>query len=98
MLASLLYYVLAIAGVMVQCQSTFSQTFWPAAVPLAVRSPYLNTWVATLNGTTPLDVWPNSWNLGNVSVLLSALFLYIVSAVELTSNFEEHGLVGLHSS
>jgi hypothetical protein len=98
MLWSLLYYVLAIAGVLVQCQSTSSQTFWPAAVPLAVRSPYLNTWVATLNGTTPLDIWPNFWNDRNVSVLLSALFLYIVSTLELTANFQGHGLDGLRSS
>lgn len=38
------------------------QTFWPAAIPLAVRTPYLNTWQLTENGTTnPHTTWSTFW-------------------------------------
>ncbi|KAL0952529.1 hypothetical protein HGRIS_006790 [Hohenbuehelia grisea] len=40
-----------------------SQTFWPASVPLAVKSPYLNAWLSAENTSTPgpLDAWPRFW-------------------------------------
>ncbi|OCH91418.1 hypothetical protein OBBRIDRAFT_886945 [Obba rivulosa] len=38
------------------------QSFWPAAVPLAVRSPYFNCWLPTGQGTNPTARWPQFWN------------------------------------
>ncbi|KAF7304072.1 hypothetical protein MIND_00638700 [Mycena indigotica] len=38
------------------------QTFFPPAVPLAVRSPALNTWLDTRGGGNPMTTWPNFWN------------------------------------
>ena len=40
--------------------------FSPAAVPLAIRSPYLNSWFNTQNGSDTSNSWPAFWN-GNVS-------------------------------
>lgn len=39
--------------------------FVPNAVPLAIRSPYLNAWVGSSNLTPP--TWPGTWN-GHVSI------------------------------
>ncbi|KZT10711.1 uncharacterized protein LAESUDRAFT_643898 [Laetiporus sulphureus 93-53] len=39
-----------------------AQTFWPAAVPLAVRSPYFSAWQATTNGTNVTNEWPTFWD------------------------------------
>ncbi|KAH9164534.1 hypothetical protein EDB89DRAFT_1892884 [Lactarius sanguifluus] len=36
------------------------QTFFPAAIPLAVRSPYLNCWDHTTNGTNLGNLWPTT--------------------------------------
>ena len=44
-----------------------AQSFWPAAVPLAVRSPYLNSWADTQNGSDTSNSWPAFWD-GNVSL------------------------------
>ncbi|KAJ7697167.1 hypothetical protein B0H17DRAFT_978707 [Mycena rosella] len=38
------------------------QTFFPPAVPLAVRSPTFNCWLDTRNGTNPMANWPVFWN------------------------------------
>ncbi|KAJ7333362.1 hypothetical protein DFH08DRAFT_1083785 [Mycena albidolilacea] len=38
------------------------QTFFPSAVPLAVRTPTFNCWLDTRNGTNPIDTWPTFWN------------------------------------
>ncbi|KAJ7793493.1 hypothetical protein B0H14DRAFT_2393450 [Mycena olivaceomarginata] len=38
------------------------QTFFPSAVPLAVRTPTFNCWLDTRNGTNPMDTWPTFWN------------------------------------
>ncbi|KAJ7064034.1 DUF1793-domain-containing protein [Mycena amicta] len=38
------------------------QTFFPPAVPLAVRSPAFNTWLDTRNGANPMTTWPTFWN------------------------------------
>ncbi|EED78658.1 predicted protein [Postia placenta Mad-698-R] len=43
-------------------QSVFCQTFRPAAVPLAVRSPYFSAWQNTTIGTNVADEWPQFWN------------------------------------
>ncbi|KZT68277.1 hypothetical protein DAEQUDRAFT_337507 [Daedalea quercina L-15889] len=39
-----------------------AQTFWPVAIPLAVRTPYLNTWMFAQNTTTTSNDWPSFWN------------------------------------
>lgn len=44
-----------------------SQTFFPAEVPLAVRSPYFSAWLATLNGSQPTNTWPSFWSDSQVS-------------------------------
>ncbi|KAJ7512010.1 hypothetical protein B0H11DRAFT_721093 [Mycena galericulata] len=39
------------------------QSFFPPAVPVAVRSPTFNCWLDTRNGSNPLlNVWPTFWN------------------------------------
>ncbi|CCM05724.1 uncharacterized protein FIBRA_07956 [Fibroporia radiculosa] len=41
--------------------STSLQTFWPAAVPLAVRSPYLSAWQSTTKGINVTSEWSRFW-------------------------------------
>ncbi|KAJ7585364.1 hypothetical protein C8J56DRAFT_788320 [Mycena floridula] len=56
------------ASSLVQAQFSAARDFWPAAYPLAVRSPYLNTWAASLNGTTNLVTdWPRQWDLASIN-------------------------------
>lgn len=38
------------------------QTLFPAAIPLAVRSPYLSTWYHITNGTVFGQLWPATYN------------------------------------
>ncbi|EMD35396.1 hypothetical protein CERSUDRAFT_66560 [Gelatoporia subvermispora B] len=38
------------------------QAFWPAAIPLAVRSPYFSLWLPTTVGDTPLRESTQFWN------------------------------------
>ncbi|KAF7326594.1 hypothetical protein MSAN_02502900 [Mycena sanguinolenta] len=38
------------------------QTFFPSAVPLAVRTPTSNCWLDTRNGSNPMTTWPTFWN------------------------------------
>ena len=39
---------------------------WPAAYPLAVRSPYLQAWQTSINGSQPLSSqWPSFWTSPN---------------------------------
>ncbi|KAJ6482672.1 hypothetical protein C8R45DRAFT_1099940 [Mycena sanguinolenta] len=42
------------------------QTFFPSAVPLAVRTPTFNCWLATQNGTNPMVAWPTFWNVQHI--------------------------------
>ena len=42
------------------------QTLFPAAIPLAVRSPYLSCWDQTTNGTTLGLSWPTTANAQQV--------------------------------
>ncbi|KAJ7495352.1 DUF1793-domain-containing protein [Mycena latifolia] len=42
--------------------SLAQQTFFPPAVPLAVRSPTFNCWLDTRNGSNPMTTWPQFWN------------------------------------
>ncbi|KAJ7088044.1 hypothetical protein B0H15DRAFT_295949 [Mycena belliarum] len=43
-------------------QAQAQQTFFPAAVPLAVRSPTFSAWLDTRNGSNPMATWPQFWN------------------------------------
>ena len=45
------------------------QTLFPAAIPLAVRSPYLSCWDQTINGTTLGTLWPTTSNSKEVRCL-----------------------------
>jgi hypothetical protein len=45
------------------------QTLFPAAIPLAVRSPYLSCWDQTTNGTALGTLWPTTSNGKQVSCL-----------------------------
>ncbi|KAJ7091741.1 hypothetical protein C8R44DRAFT_719651 [Mycena epipterygia] len=38
------------------------QSFFPSAVPLAVRSPTFSCWLDTRNGSNPMTTWPTFWN------------------------------------
>ncbi|KAJ7347211.1 hypothetical protein DFH08DRAFT_808969 [Mycena albidolilacea] len=38
------------------------QTFFPSAVPLAVRTPTFSCWLDTRNGSNPMSTWPQFWN------------------------------------
>ncbi|KAH9063193.1 hypothetical protein EDB87DRAFT_1558504 [Lactarius vividus] len=42
------------------------QTLFPAAIPLAVRSPYLNCWDHTTNGSTIASRWPKTPTAGQI--------------------------------
>ncbi|KAJ7585369.1 hypothetical protein C8J56DRAFT_828575 [Mycena floridula] len=50
---------------MVDAQFSAARNFWPASYPLAVRSPYLNTWITGLAGTSNLVNWATHWDLAN---------------------------------
>jgi hypothetical protein len=45
-----------------------AQDFFPSAIPLAVRSPYLNCWLQSGSATTPLfgSTWPTNFNNSQV--------------------------------
>jgi hypothetical protein len=90
MLESLLY-ILAITGVLVRAQFRSQPTFRPAEIPLAVRSPYLNTWLLAVNETSSTN-WPCFWNNPNT---VSLLFVSVPNVfVELTTVFQGRGMVG----
>ena len=38
------------------------RTFFPPAIPLAVRSPYLSSWDHITNGTVFGQLWPATYN------------------------------------
>ncbi|KAI0335016.1 DUF1793-domain-containing protein [Cubamyces sp. BRFM 1775] len=43
------------------------QTFFPAAIPLSIRSPYMSIWQQSTNGSTPLShSWPLFWGLQSI--------------------------------
>lgn len=49
-----------------------SQDFWPAALPLAVRSPYFSAWQGATAGSSVVSEWPSFWPFntdGDVSSL-----------------------------
>ena len=46
------------------------QTFYPVAIPLAVRSPYLSCWLPLSNGTTWDRTLPTTYDLSQVCLFL----------------------------
>ncbi|KZT72217.1 hypothetical protein DAEQUDRAFT_763324 [Daedalea quercina L-15889] len=46
-------------------QLVLAQSLTPAAIPLAVRSPYLSTWLGSTNGTDITNAWPVFWSESN---------------------------------
>ena len=56
-LISLIFVTLSI--VLVNAQNS---ELWPAAYPLAVRSPYLQAWESSMNGSHPTTNWPTFWS------------------------------------
>lgn len=69
---SLIFLILP--AVFVHAQNT---DLWPAAYPLAVRSPYLQAWESSMNGSQPIFSWPVFWS-GEVCARFSISVLYIV--------------------
>ena len=65
MSCSKFWFVLRFLGIFwaVRAQGP-AQTLFPAAIPLAVKTPYLNTWYQSVNGSSPLsNSWSVSWNM-----------------------------------
>ncbi|OCH91422.1 hypothetical protein OBBRIDRAFT_524115, partial [Obba rivulosa] len=62
MLTCFLVVILLIITPFTRAQSTPVQSFWPAAVPLAVHSPYFSLWLPTQDGVNPLNVITKFWN------------------------------------
>ncbi|EMD37588.1 hypothetical protein CERSUDRAFT_114227 [Gelatoporia subvermispora B] len=63
MLFWLVFLFLPIALPAVLSQSTLTnQSLWPAALPLAVRSPYFSCWLPTAQNENPLRQWPQFWH------------------------------------
>ncbi|KAJ3894274.1 hypothetical protein GG344DRAFT_41334 [Lentinula edodes] len=58
--------LLAILVSLVDSQFNSLRNFWPASYPLAVRAPYLNTWINTANGSDSLNFWPLHWDGSNI--------------------------------
>jgi hypothetical protein len=54
-------YLLIILSFLFYCGRA-QQTLFPAAIPLAVRSPYLSCWDQTTNGTNLGTLWPTTSN------------------------------------
>ncbi|KAJ3854470.1 hypothetical protein EV368DRAFT_36676 [Lentinula lateritia] len=61
-----LLLLLAILVSLVDSQFISLRNFWPASYPLAVRAPYLNTWINTANGSDSLNSWPMHWDGSNI--------------------------------
>lgn len=86
---SLLLLLLAILVSLVDSQFNSVRNFWPASYPLAVRAPYLNTWINTANGSDSLNFWPLHWDGSNVR------YNYLLFERFSQRYFTDHGLVGL---
>ncbi|KAI0930164.1 hypothetical protein AcV5_006948 [Taiwanofungus camphoratus] len=55
-------FTLSYLGVVHLQQTVSPQTFWPSAVPLAVRSPYFSSWLPIAPTSALTNTWPNFWN------------------------------------
>ncbi|KAI1795669.1 hypothetical protein LXA43DRAFT_991614 [Ganoderma leucocontextum] len=68
MLPSTLWSFLFLSGLssLVRAQGPV-QTLFPAAIPLAVKHPYMSVWYGSLNNSNSLsNSWPLFWNLGAI--------------------------------
>ena len=55
MLRSLLFFgVYALLGLRTEAQGDAMQAFHPASIPMAVRTPYMSTWLDFVDGALPL--------------------------------------------
>ena len=78
---TLWFLLLSLLSTLVRVQGS-AQTFFPAAIPLSVKSPYLNTWLSSPNASNPIsNAWPLFWNL---QVCLSVLFSRTVCPMRAT--------------
>lgn len=60
---SLLASILAFAASLIDAQVTWNAVpYNPSAIPLAVRSPYLSTWLPQGGGKTLFSEWSTFWN------------------------------------
>ncbi|KAF8900337.1 hypothetical protein CPB85DRAFT_163127 [Mucidula mucida] len=62
---SMLVAVLTVACLTLFSSSALAQ-LWPATIPLAVRTPYFNSYLRTETGRNHANDWPQFWNLGHV--------------------------------
>ncbi|KAH9171796.1 hypothetical protein EDB89DRAFT_2096462 [Lactarius sanguifluus] len=67
------------------------QTLFPAAIPLAVRSPYLSCWDHTTNGTNLGSLWPTT---SNPSQILGWAVLVRIDGLTYSVLGNERGLNG----
>ena len=58
------FLFLPVCSSLVGAQGTI-QTLFPEAIPLAVKTPYLNAWYESKNTSAPLaNAFPQFWSLG----------------------------------
>ena len=92
--STLAFYMLCLLSFAFPLISAYSpeQVFFPAAIPLSIRSPYMSVWQQSMNGGTPLSSsWPMFWGL-QVCVLVCPSELHVLrSDYRHTVN---HGLGG----
>lgn len=65
--------LVTLSGIPVYAQNS---DLWPAAYPLAVRSPYLQAWVSTMNGSHPTVDWPTFWESEDVCTSFITFITY----------------------
>ena len=81
-----LFFLIFIGLFSVGCAQGPVQTLFPAAVPLAVKTPYLNTWYQSVNGSGPLS---NSWSVSwSMSVSLFLMGCETVAGIEGTGPYK----------
>ncbi|KAI9513396.1 hypothetical protein F5148DRAFT_1006486 [Russula earlei] len=61
-----LHIALFLIVVLFSPTATAQQTLFPAAIPLAVRSPYLSCWDHVTNGTVFGQLWPTTYNQSQI--------------------------------
>lgn len=59
--------LLTVPSILVYAQNN---DLWPAAYPLAVRSPYLQAWEPSTSGSPTMFVWPSFWVPSHVCIQL----------------------------
>ena len=67
--------LLLIVALLLSPHGRAQQTYFPAAVPLAVRSPYLTCWDYFTNGSTFGEIWPTTYTSNQVCMLYICFYL-----------------------